>query len=206
MSQKAFAGLIMAGGQSSRMGRDKAGLEFGGQSLLELACAKIAALTPIWHVSCAKGRPRPGFPCLEDDVESFGPVAGIAKGLEDAAERGLAGVLVLACDLPLMKPELLAWLLERSLAGGRHPAATLWRHPESGLLEPQAAAYDIAALPHFRAALAEGRRRLSSVIPPAELLPLPCLPQMAPCLLNCNRPEDLERALAWLAAKPRRLS
>lgn len=196
-----LAGLVMAGGHSSRMGKDKALLRLGnGPSLLELSCSKIACLAPVWHVSCARGRSRPGYPCLEDSLENFGPLAGILKGLENALEHNCHALLVLACDLPLMTVSLLANLWELYIRTG-HKLLAVYQNPESGVLEMQAALYNVQALPLFQKAAREGRRKLSAVIPVDDRLVLQYSTALEPCFLNCNSPSDLEKAEEFIRKK-----
>lgn len=194
-----IAGLVMAGGQSKRMGRDKALLAFGTSTLLDLACGKIGSLTNYWHVSCAKGRPRSGYPCLEDDLENCGPLAGILKALQNAAEHDYTGLLVLACDVPLMRIDLLAALIAAHLSAPRPPFLTLYQNPRSGILEMQTAIYAISALPYFQEAAKEGSKRLSAIIPPEKQLRLEIPPEFENCFINCNSPDDLRRAQAILS-------
>lgn len=190
-----LAGLIMAGGQSRRMGADKALIRFNnGPSLLDLACGKISALVSLWHVSCARGRPRDNYPCLEDDLENFGPAAGILKGLENALANGRQGVLTLACDLPLLPAEYLARLIEIHLAAKPAPLLTAWRNPENGFLETQAAVYNVEALPYFQAAARSGQKKLYAIVPAKFQLRAPCSPEAARFFINCNTPETLEYA------------
>ena len=102
-----FSAVILAGGKSSRMGRDKAWLEVGGQTLLarqigvmrELGAAEI-------FISGRADADYSAFGCrvLPDKLPDAGPLAGIERAL-DAAQAPL--LLVLAVDLPEMSAELL---------------------------------------------------------------------------------------------------
>lgn len=190
-----LTGLIMAGGQSRRMGEDKALIRLNdGPTLLDLALGKISALVSLWHVSCARGRPREGYPCLEDDLDNFGPAAGILKGLENALQNGRQGVLALACDLPLLPAEFLARLIEIHFAAKPAPLLTAWQNPESGFLETQAAIYNVKALPFFQAAARINQKKLGAIVPAKFQLRAACPWEMARFFLNCNTPETLERA------------
>ncbi len=191
-----FAGLVMAGGASSRMKKDKAELALNsGKTLLELACQKIKQITPVWHVSCARGKPKNPYPCLEDDLENFGPLGGILKGLENAALNGFQGLLVLACDLPLINAELLQALPIAHMAANPAPLLTVYQHPDNGLLETLSAVYDVRSLSHFYNAVKSGQRKLNLVIPDEFQLRIPVHPALKPFFLNCNTPDDFERAL-----------
>lgn len=194
-----LAGLVMAGGQSKRMGTDKALLHFSnGPTLLDIACAKISSLAPVWHVSCAFGNARPGYPSLEDSLENFGPLAGILKGLENAREHGCLTLLVLACDLPLMPASLLAALYETHISARADHLLTVYQNSASGVLEMQAAVYDIRALPFFQDAAKKNQRRLTAVIPAESRLIVPYSADLEPYFLNCNNPVDLEKASEYI--------
>lgn len=177
------------------MGADKALIRLNnGPSLLDLACSKISALVSLWHVSCARGRPREHYPCLEDDLENFGPAAGILKGLENAQASGRQGVLALACDLPLLPAEFLARLIEIHFAAKPAPLLTAWLNPENGFLETQAAVYNVKALPCFQAAARNNQKKLNAIVPAQFQLRAPCPPETAPFFTNCNTPKTLEYA------------
>lgn len=194
-----YTGLVMAGGQSKRMGQDKALSRFeNGHTLLDIACEKIAKLTPVWHVSCAKNKNRPGYPCLEDDVENFGPIAGIVKGLEHARDNGFSSTLVLACDLPLIRKDLLLILMLRHKVAKQRPLLTVYQNPHNRVLEMLAAVYDVASLPLFYDAIKGRQRKLNIVIPGKFQFHIPWLPADEACFLNCNRPKDMERAAQYL--------
>lgn len=142
-------GLVLAGGRSSRMGRDKAALEYDGRTQLERA---IALLTP--HVARAfvsvrrdqKADPlRARFAQIEDRHEHLGPIAGV---LAAQAEHPQAAWLILACDLPLLDETTLTTLLAARDASG---LATAYRSSRNGLPEPLCAIYE----PRSAAALSD---------------------------------------------------
>ena len=99
-------GLVLAGGRSTRMGRDKATLAYHGRSQLETAWALLAPRVSDRFVSVRPdqvGDPvRAQHPQIVDGPEGLGPAAGIL-----AAQRAhpQAAWLVLACDLPFLVPE-----------------------------------------------------------------------------------------------------
>lgn len=105
----ALVAAIMAGGRSRRMGRDKAALALGGIPMLErVALAAHGAGMAVIVV----GRERPewwtleGVRFIDDDAPDTGPLGGIATALRVAG----AAVLALACDMPLVTTEAIAWL------------------------------------------------------------------------------------------------
>lgn len=98
-----WTGFILAGGKSSRMGRDKALLDWHGRTLLEHMVDLISSATDNVHVV--------GRDPLPDRLPGRGPLAGIATALEIS---GTDTNLVVAVDLPLLTKEFLKYL--RSLA------------------------------------------------------------------------------------------
>jgi molybdopterin-guanine dinucleotide biosynthesis protein A len=138
-----IAGIILAGGQSRRMGGgDKSLLALGGGSLLDHVVARLAPQVGPLALS-ANGDParfaRVGLPVLADTVKGFaGPLAGILTGLEWAAANTTCKALVTAAgDTPFLPEDLVERLAtaadERPGAivvacsgGKRHPTFALW--------------------------------------------------------------------------------
>ena len=86
------AGVVLAGGLSSRMGRDKALLRvYGSDSpdLLARTHALLASLLPQCWVSCRPGLPRAGYQCIFDEKNDCGPVAGVVAALRTAQALSL---------------------------------------------------------------------------------------------------------------------
>ncbi len=97
-------GLVLAGGLSSRMQRDKATLEYHGKSQLERAVELAAKYLPEVFVSVRAGQAadpsRARYPLIVDSVPGEGPIVGIRSAL---AARPEVAWLVLACDLPFLE-------------------------------------------------------------------------------------------------------
>lgn len=148
-------GLVLAGGRSTRMQRDKAALEYAGRSQLERAVELIAPLVERVFVSVRPeqaGEPLRGrFAQIVDSGEVAGPIAGIiaAQSLHPDAAW-----LVLACDLPLLDSQTLGHLL-RSRQPGRQ--ATAYRSTHDGLPEPLCAIYEPSSREAIGAYVAAGR-------------------------------------------------
>ena len=114
-----FLGVVFAGGESRRMGQDKALLPWpteagGSQSLMERAAVLLEGMCG--RVEIARG-PRgaaavPGRPVIHDVAEGAGPLAGLVAALERARELEAAGVVALACDMPLVQSGELSSLLD----------------------------------------------------------------------------------------------
>ena len=134
-----FSAVILAGGKSSRMGRDKAFLEIGGTTLLarQIGLAREMDAGEIF-ISGRADVNYPAFGCqiLLDKFPDAGPFAGIERAL-DAMKSPV--LLVLAVDLPEMSVGFLRRLaISSSETSGAIPRA-------NGNLEPLAAFYPKAA-------------------------------------------------------------
>ncbi|MDE2758018.1 MAG: molybdenum cofactor guanylyltransferase [Acidobacteriota bacterium] len=153
-----FTGYVLAGGKSTRMGRDKALLEIGGKPLIRSAVNLLKTLTdqvvilgPEEHYDFL------GVPVFPDLVPSRGPLSAIYTGLE---RSGTAVNLFLACDMPLMVGTFLKLLLERAPLAD----AVLLRL-DDGSLEPLCAVYNRSCLPTVQANYERQRFKLSDLFP-----------------------------------------
>jgi molybdopterin-guanine dinucleotide biosynthesis protein A len=191
-------GIVLAGGASSRMGRDKARLVSGGESLPALAARRLAAVCAEVAVAAGGRRLLPGLPSLPDGP-GRGPAAGI---LGAAAAWPGRRLLVLACDLPRVPVPLLAELARFSCVEAGAGAVD-WVVPRwSGGVEPLCALYGPAALAALAARVERGRLALHSLL--EEELAVRVLEgedlarfgEPAEIFLNLNTPEDWERYVA----------
>ena len=138
LSSAAPVGIVLAGGASRRMGRDKALLEWKGGSLVSRACSALAEICPQVAVADRGRGYQPRYPSLPDGA-GRGPVAGL---LGAAAAFPGRSILALACDMPLVPPALLRWL---AFVPGREvdlclPTWDRGREPLCSLLRPRALA------------------------------------------------------------------
>lgn len=201
------AGIVLAGGRSSRMGRDKSALPWGGSSLLGHVSAVLrCALDGPVVVVRAPGQELPGLPdgveVHEDETPDLGPVQGLATGLLAVRDRaGLA--YVAATDLPFLHESVV-----------RRTMAVLCARPDVDVVTPVvdgypqllAAAYRTHVADAVRDALLSGERRLGAVVsrlrvdylPAADLLADEAVAAADPELrsfVNLNQPEEYARAL-----------
>jgi len=184
-------GLVLAGGRSVRMGRDKAGILIEGTTLLERTVALLDGCVTSVRVSVRADQVddqlRRQFPLLPDAGTGLGPVNGLrAAHLEDPA----AAWLVLACDMPGLDRRVI-----EALVAARDPAraATSWRSPVTGLPEPLCAIWEPATLARLASLVAAAGRPVS---PRAVLAESDTLLLDAPwpvALLNLNTPAELDR-------------
>ncbi|APR53918.1 molybdenum cofactor guanylyltransferase [Sphingomonas koreensis] len=102
-------GAILAGGQSSRFGSDKAIALLEGRTLIEHVVGAISGEVD-GMIVC--GRAYPGLQAVPDRPRSaLGPLGGINAALRYAADNGFAKVLTVPCDTPYIGSDLLAALI-----------------------------------------------------------------------------------------------
>jgi molybdopterin-guanine dinucleotide biosynthesis protein A len=177
------------------MGSDKALLHFGSRTLLERAAATVAAVAPRVLLACGPSARYGdlGLPLAIDLRLDAGPLAGLEAALASASEAGEEWIIVLACDLPRVRPEVLELLVAR--ARERDLDACLFE-TELGL-EPLCAVYRRTCLASVQAALDAGERKMVAFLrhPTARgHLPRSATVRadaFADCLTNVNSPADL---------------
>jgi molybdenum cofactor guanylyltransferase len=187
---KPMAGLVLCGGGSSRMGRDKALLEVRGRPLvLHVAALLEQAADPVLLAPGRPGRLGPlGYREVADVAPGAGPLSGLVAGLEASPHRLMA---VVAVDLPFASPPLFRLLAE--LHGDEDAVVP---RSDSGP-QPLHAAYATAALPALRAALSESRLALQEVLAELEVRWVGedewrAADPAGRFAVNLNRPEDLD--------------
>jgi molybdopterin-guanine dinucleotide biosynthesis protein A len=104
--------IILAGGDSRRMGSDKANLLLGGQTLLQTVIATMQQVFPYVIISVRQPRPDVDLPQVCDEQADEGmPGAGPLAGLVAALGRvKTPWAFVVACDMPFVEPALIEWL------------------------------------------------------------------------------------------------
>jgi len=190
-------GLVLAGGRSTRMRRDKAALAYQGRTQLERAMALLAPHVVRAFVSVRAGQGsdavRARFAQIPDAHENIGPIAGL---LAAQAQHPGAAWLVLACDLPLLDEATLAHLL-RARAPAR--TATAYRSSHDGLPEPLCAIYEPRSREPLAAYVAAGKQCPRKFLLGADTL---LLDEPNPRALdNVNTPEEYGSAMATLTAQ-----
>lgn len=195
-------GVILAGGQATRMGGgDKGLLELGGRSLLSRVIDRlepqVAALALNANGEAARFA-RYGLPVLPDGVAGYpGPLAGVLAGLDWAAARGADTIVTVAADTPFFPCDLVPRLLlaaegmaaPLALAATPHAQRGRVRHPTFGL-------WPVSLRDDLRAALQDGVRKVviwtDRHAAQEAMFPLDGFDPF----FNVNTPEDLARAQA----------
>lgn len=148
--------LILAGGSSRRMGRDKASLPAGDITLVEHLARRLSRVVTETVVATGRARPIGELRTVEDRWPGLGPLAGINAGVH-AARNPL--VWVVACDLPDVEPELGRLLVAES--SGVDAVVPMVDGEPQGVC----AIYRTAALPPVIERLVQaGRRSVKSLL------------------------------------------
>ncbi|HEU4653275.1 MAG TPA: MoaD family protein [Steroidobacteraceae bacterium] len=197
MTSTPLFGLILAGGASTRMQRDKAALTYHGRTQLEWAFALLAPLCGETFVSVREAQRtdpvRSRFPLLVDGTVGEGPIAGICTALTSYPN---VAWLVLACDLPFLTATTLKHLIAH-----RDPSriATAYRSQHDGLPEPLCAIWEPRARDAVLAHINSGKHcpRKLLINSNAALLEIP----EANALDNVNTPDELSAAKAMLSGR-----
>lgn len=187
-----LAGLVLAGGESRRMGRDKATLPLPGGtttlvehvvSVLQERCAHVFVLA-------APGQPLPTLPVpvLRDVLRGLGPLPATGRGLRAAAGAGARLAFVCAVDMPYLTAELIDDLVRRAVETNAEVVL-----PWDGRDHYLAAVYRTDLADRVEALVAAGERRMRALVDSSDAQRI-VMPD-SPLLTNLNSAADL-RALA----------
>ena len=189
-SQQSVSAIVLAGGQSRRMGRDKALIDYQGRPIIACVINTLRALSD--DIVVVANRPDLygpfGARVVPDYEPPCGPLGGIAVGLQ-TARHPLA--VVVACDMPFLNVTLLRWLID--LAEGYDAVV-----PQTGdEFEPLHAVYRRECHDSIVRRIERGERRVISFFADVRLRPVPepewrVLDPGGRSLVNLNTPDDLD--------------
>jgi molybdopterin-guanine dinucleotide biosynthesis protein A len=156
--------IILCGGRSARMGRDKATLPFGrDETMLRRIVRVVAEVVPCERIVCvaAIDQSLPNLPALvrvlTDPLPFGGPLAGLLTGLATLADE-VDAIYATGCDTPLLPPAFVSRMFD--LLGDRAAAA-----PHDGdRWHPLSAVYRTSLLPIVQSLVAAGERRLAALV------------------------------------------
>jgi molybdopterin-guanine dinucleotide biosynthesis protein A len=196
MAAREVYGLVLAGGQSRRMGRDKALLLRDGQSQLAHMVSLLDAVVDRVFVSARNDQTgdaeRSRFELIVDRYDDMGPIAGILSALQEYPE---VDWLIVACDLPNIDDSTLRFLVENT---SNNQPFTAFRSSHDGLPEPLCAVYK-----------AGSDQQLREFVDAGMICPRKILIRSETCLLeqpnpssldNVNTPDDLEKSVLEAAS------
>ena len=188
-------GAVLVGGQSSRMGRDKALVEWEGVPLVRRVYDVLDRCLTRVHVVVRPDQPAPlELPSIVDQGEAQAPMVGIHAALS-ACKR--SAVLVASCDLPLLDWRVVLALLSMAPVSDGYDIVA--PRTERGF-EPLLAIYRPSLLPELELRIAANNFSLQSFLSDADTLAVPesQLRELDPelrSLHNVNRPKDLATLL-----------
>lgn len=189
-----MTGVVLAGGKSSRMGFNKAFIEFGGKRLIEVVLECLRGLFP--EVLIVANDPERytylRVRVIPDLIPDSGSLGGIYTGLSAAAHPRC---FFAACDMPFLNPDLIR-LLIREAEGWDVVVPRV-----AGELQPLHAIYAKACLPFIKEAIDNGALKIARFFPKVMVKTIeePALKALDPQLLgfvNVNTPQELESAEA----------
>jgi molybdopterin-guanine dinucleotide biosynthesis protein A len=190
-------GVVLCGGKSTRMGRSKALLPFGPETMLQRIVRLLGSVVQPIVAVAAVDQVLPTLPAsvivTRDEREGRGPLEGLRAGLT-ALPPEVEGAYVTSCDVPLLVPGFVGQMLD--LTAGFDIAVM----QIDGFAHPLSAVYCRTTLPYMEDLLARDRLRPAFLfdavrtrrVTPAEITSDPDLRT----LRNLNTPEDYQRALA----------
>lgn len=187
-----MAGIVLAGGQSRRLGTDKAAIMIDGERLIERAVRVLREVTqPVIVIADRANRYelRDGTPVICDDSPGNGPLGGIVTGLRVSGPGRHA---LLPCDMPFVSATVLRLLFDSAYA---YDAAV---PVIDGRMEPLCAVYDASCIGPFDAALKAGCRAVYRALEGLRVFRVEetVLRGLDPHLegfTNLNCPDDLEQ-------------
>jgi molybdopterin-guanine dinucleotide biosynthesis protein A len=190
-------GFILVGGASSRMGADKSNLLLNGQTTVSLISDALRPVTSkVSVVGATFEATSSGLPGVPDLHEHWGPLGGIQAALQACkTER----CLIIACDLPFVTSELLAYLLQVESGVDATPVAVVPLQSD-GRPQPLCAVYKKASsLPAAEESIALGEHTPRAMLDKIEtryvnFSEFANLSGSEHFFFNLNRPEDYERA------------
>ena len=156
-------GYVLAGGASTRLGRDKALVEVDGTPMLARMIELLGGVTKQVKLVAAPGKYSAfGVETIEDQWPGEGPLGGIITALEDTAEGSANGEwnLIVSCDMPFLTREWLGFVCERAT---KSKAQVVLPHSASGP-EPLCACWQTAAASKLRSGFERGVRKVTEGI------------------------------------------
>ncbi len=183
-----WTGVVLAGGKSSRMGRDKALIEIDGRTLLDRALDRLEPITDDLLVIGDPAKYGHAGPfVIPDETPDLGPIGGLVTAMRFASNDKL---LVLACDLPAITEALLITLKN---AMGNFTDAVVPVH--DGQLEPLCSAYHRRCENALREAIARNELKVQNVLQSLRTDRIEIMPGKDKwphdLFRNINRPHDL---------------
>lgn len=191
MAKLNITGIVLAGGKSLRMGKDKGRIELAGKPLVSYAIEVLKPLCDTILISSnSEDYESFGYPVQKDIISDCGPMGGIYSSLLHSSSHLN---LVLSCDMPLVSSDLIKYIIDN--LDDRKISIPV--HGEI-FLEPLCACYPFEMIPYIEKFIEEKNLKLIDLIEaaPSKKIRLDSRLQFyhPDLFLNINRPGDLEKA------------
>lgn len=194
-----ITGIILCGGKSVRMGKNKALLELGGRRVIDRVIGVMGKLFPTLFLvtNTPDAYAFTGIETVQDAIPEGGSLIGLYTGLRHATT---AKAFVVACDMPFLNEALIRRIIETS----GDEAAIIPRTPDG--LQPLHALYAATCVPALSRVVESGEKRIQKA---CEALPvcefgwdeISLLDPEGLSFMNVNTPEEWERAVAIAAGE-----
>lgn len=184
LSKNRVTGIIIAGGKSTRMGRDKALINYQGKKLIEYAIDLFRAFTNNIIISANGGKYSCyGFPVVADNNPGLGPLSGIESALRYSETRNN---IVIPCDTPFVNAGLYDKLLRYS---ANYDAVVPFS--ENGKTEPLIAFYSKDILPVIERQIESQDYKMQNLLQAINTKYL--FVEKSEILVNLNTKSDLDK-------------
>ncbi len=195
---------ILAGGESSRMGQNKAFIQIGNYALIEHVIHTANRLSPselLIVTNTAQDYEQLGYRIVADTIMGQGAIGGIVSALQHSKTDA---VLVIACDMPFVQLDLLKLLIQTFDEGGYQAIIPTIKGYPQGVL----AIYHRDCLPYFKSAIQHDQRKLKIIFDQLKRVAYldetdwQTIDPHAHSFLNINTPDDLDSARdTWQQSK-----
>lgn len=181
-------GLVLAGGYSRRMKRDKGGLLYHGITQREYCYNLLANICQERYISCREEQVpdiEGGLHIITDCYPDAGPMGALLSAFH---QNSSAAWLVIACDMPFLNNDILQYLVNK-----RNPSllATCFLDPKSEIIEPLCTIYEPSIYPILQDKFFNNDRSLRRVL--KSLSTAIIAPPDIQAMININTPEEYER-------------
>jgi molybdopterin-guanine dinucleotide biosynthesis protein A len=159
--QSHVGGFVLAGGGSTRFGRDKALARIGDEALLARLCAVMRRATPsVMIIGSREKYAAFGADCVADRWPGEGPLGGIITALLATSETDGEWNIVIGCDMPFLTREWLTYIVQRALASEAEVVVPRSTHG----LEPLCACWRTIAAAKLQRAFEGGVRKVTEAM------------------------------------------
>lgn len=184
-----ITGIILAGGENKRMGKNKALVEWRGKSLINWVLDAIQPLCSQIIISSNDTFPvKPGVKIVPDRFSRTGPAAGIEAGLYHSTTKLN---IIVSCDTPLVSTEFFEYMISK------HQDKEISIPVHNGVNEPMIGIYNKSVQHVFQEALKSGRNKPPAIIRTCRYQEVPIKRDLnfyrGDMFLNLNSPEDLKK-------------